>query len=137
MIRFVYAVIITVLLALVLAPLALADDTVTPHDARNLAAWTAISAALLPWVAAIILRHNWSSAVKAVGVGVLSLVDAVLVIGFTSGWESFTFQNVVVTTAAVFAVARVTYAGLYVHFAKDPSDPDASNAIEKLEKATG
>lgn len=120
------------LVALALPALALAQaagDQIP--DAENLAAWAAITGVILPWVAAFFLQATWSSATKAVAVAVLCVADAVVVTGFTHGWHFD--QHLLVTAAAVFALARTTYAGLWSQFGK--SNPEGPS-IKRLEKAT-
>lgn len=77
----------------------------------DLAAWASISAAVLPFVAGIVIQQHWDTRIKAIMVAVLATTDAVVVQGLTHGWHLD--EHTVVTIAAVFAVARTTYSGLW------------------------
>lgn len=121
-----------VLGALLLPSLALAQSGDVIPDAENLAAWSAITGVLLPWAAAFLLQAQWSSQVKAVVVAVLCIVDAVIVTGFTHGWHFD--QHLLVSAAAIFALARTTYAGLWSQLGTGPGAP--APVIKRLEQAT-
>ncbi|MBA2741917.1 MAG: hypothetical protein H0U46_07890 [Actinobacteria bacterium] len=100
-------------------------------DAENIAAWSAITGVMLPWAAAFLLQASWSSQLKAVAVAALCAADAVVVTGFTHGWHFD--QHLLISAAGIFALARTSYAGLYVHIG---GDGEGAPAIKKFEAAT-
>lgn len=121
--------------ALVLAfPLAALAADGADVPSTNLAAWLALSAVALPWLAAFVFKAHWTASTKSIGVALLAAADAIVVYGFENDW-SFDVSTLVVSIAAVFALARVTYSGLWTKIGTGV-DAAGPSVIEKVEIAT-
>lgn len=88
--KLVYALLGVSAIALVLAPVALADgagDPITGSGTTNLVAWEGIVAMVVPWVAALVVQSHWGVKYKQVIAWLVAGSVGYVTYGFTHGWH--------------------------------------------------
>lgn len=130
-----YLLLITVIMALVMAPIAFADSgPVSGEELTDLASWATISGALLPFLIGMVLQQSWSRATMATVSAIICAIDAAVITYFEHGLHFD--EHIIVTLGLVFVTAQTTYKRLWqpalnvgVGAGLSPFNPPATRSI--------
>lgn len=94
------------------ASVALAGDgSINGEEVTDLAAWSTISGALLPFLIGMILQQSWSRSTQATVSAAICVIDAVVITYFDHGLSLD--EHLVTSVALVFVTAQTTYRNLW------------------------